>query len=63
MPAKNRPGRLRRVLEKVIEALVGPALRLTTDPAKGGRVFMRLFGRTMAEPSAQLQTMLHEQVR
>lgn len=48
-------------LERVLEALVGPALRLTTDPAKGGRVFMRLFGRTMAEPSVQLQTMLNEQ--
>ena len=48
-------------LEKVLEAFVGPALRLTTDPAKGGKVFMRLFGRTIAEPSEHLQTMLNEQ--
>ncbi len=48
-------------LEAVLEAFVGPALRLTTDPAKGGRVFMRLYGRTMAEPSEHLQMMLNEQ--
>ncbi len=46
-------------LEKLIEAFVGPALRLTTDPAKGGKVFMRLFGRTLAEPSEYLQKMLN----
>lgn len=54
-------GRRLLPLEKVLEAFVGPALRLTTDPAKGGKVFMRLFGRTIAEPSAYLQTMLNEQ--
>ncbi|HWH70987.1 MAG TPA: TetR/AcrR family transcriptional regulator [Candidatus Sulfotelmatobacter sp.] len=48
-------------LEPVLEAFVGPALRLTTDAAKGGKVFMRLFGRTMAEPSESLQAMLNEQ--
>ena len=48
-------------LEEILEAFVGPALRLTTDPAKGGRVFVRLFGRTMAEPSEQLQTMLNDE--
>jgi AcrR family transcriptional regulator len=48
-------------LEGVLEAFVGPALRLTTTPEKGGRVFMRLFGRTIAEPSEQLQRMLNEQ--
>ncbi|MFN7140846.1 MAG: TetR/AcrR family transcriptional regulator [Limisphaerales bacterium] len=48
-------------LEKVIEALVGPALRLSRDPNKGGRVVMRLFGRTIAEPSEQLQRLIHQQ--
>jgi len=44
-------------LEKVIEALVGPALRLSRDAAQGGPVVTRLFGRTIAEPSGQLQRM------
>lgn len=45
-------------LEKVIEAFIAPALRLRTDPAKGGKVFMRLLGRTLAEPSPYLAMML-----
>ncbi len=48
-------------LEGVLEAFIGPALRMTTDPAKGGKVFVRLFGRTMAEPSERLQAMLNDQ--
>lgn len=48
-------------LEAVLEAFVGPALRLSRDHAKGGRVFTRLFGRTIAEPSDSLQQMLNEQ--
>jgi len=47
-------------LEQVLEAFVGPALRLTTDPAKGGKVFMRLFGRTLAEPSEYLQKVMNQ---
>ena len=48
-------------VEKVLEALVGPALRLARDPAKGGPVVMRLFGRTIAEPSEYLQRLLNDQ--
>ncbi len=48
-------------LEAVLEAFVGPALRLTAEPGMGGKVFMRLFGRTIAEPSEPLQAMLNEQ--
>jgi AcrR family transcriptional regulator len=48
-------------LEGVIEALVGPALRLSRDEARGGQVFMRLLGRTVAEPSESLQKMLNQQ--
>lgn len=48
-------------VERVLEALVGPALRLARDPAKGGPVVMRLFGRTIAEPSEYLQRLLNEQ--
>jgi AcrR family transcriptional regulator len=46
-------------VEAVIEALVGPALRLASDPT--GRGLMRLFGRTLAEPSEYLQKLLNEQ--
>ncbi len=48
-------------LEAVLEAFIAPALRLTTDPAKGGKVFVRLFGRSVAEPSEHLQAILNEQ--
>ncbi|MBM3758004.1 MAG: TetR/AcrR family transcriptional regulator [Acidobacteria bacterium] len=47
-------------LEEVIEALVGPALRLARDSAKGP-VVMRLYGRTVAEPGEHLQKMLSHQ--
>ena len=43
-------------LEKVLEALVGPALRLARGP--GGPVVMRLFGRLLAEPSESMQRMM-----
>jgi AcrR family transcriptional regulator len=48
-------------LERVLEAFVGPSLRMISSPAKGGKVFVRLFGRTITEPSEQLQRMLNEQ--
>lgn len=48
-------------LEEIVEALIGPALRLARDPAKGGSVVMRLFGRTIAEPTESLQRLLREQ--
>lgn len=48
-------------LEAVIQALIEPALLLARDPSKGGPDVMRLFGRTIAEPSAELQQMLHQQ--
>ena len=48
-------------LEQILEAFVGPALRLTTGPADAGKAFVRLFGRTIAEPSEHLQSMLNEQ--
>src|SRR5689334_21048676 len=43
-------------LEGVLEAFVGPALRMTNAPASGGKAFVRLFGRTIAEPSEHLQS-------
>tara|TARA_B100001123_G_C15228733_1_gene994243 strand:+ start:777 stop:1412 length:636 start_codon:yes stop_codon:yes gene_type:complete len=55
--------RTRRVpLEKILEALVGPALRLSRDPSKGGREFMRLLGRCFTEPDEKIQAMLNRQV-
>jgi AcrR family transcriptional regulator len=38
-------------LEKILEAFVGPPLRLHRDTDRGGPVFMRLLGRTLTEPS------------
>ena len=48
-------------LPKVLEALVGPALRLSRDPERGGTVFMRLLGRCVLEPDETIQTMLNHQ--
>jgi AcrR family transcriptional regulator len=48
-------------LEPVVEALVGPPLRLIKDPERGGEVFMRLLGRILPEPDEPLQTLLAEQ--
>lgn len=48
-------GRRKVSLEKVIESMVGPALRLSRDETKGGRVFMRLLGRLVLEPDARVQ--------
>ena len=48
-------------LEDLIEALIGPALRLARDPDKGGPVVLRLFGRIVAEPSEFLGRVLRDQ--
>jgi AcrR family transcriptional regulator len=48
-------------LEVLIEALIGPALRLARDPDKGGPVVLRLFGRIVAEPSEFLGRVLRDQ--
>lgn len=36
---------------KIVEAFFGEALRAASDETRGGKVFMRLFGRTLTEPS------------
>jgi len=38
-------------LEGILEAFVGPPLRLHRDTDRGGPTFMRLLGRTLTEPS------------
>jgi AcrR family transcriptional regulator len=48
-------------LEGVVEALVGPPLRLIKDPSRGGEVFMRLLGRLLPEPDEGLQSLLTAQ--
>ncbi|HAV61566.1 MAG TPA: TetR family transcriptional regulator [Verrucomicrobiales bacterium] len=42
-------------LERVVEALVGPPLRLSRDPENGGEQFMRLIGRTFADADGNVR--------
>jgi AcrR family transcriptional regulator len=48
-------------VEEVLRALVEPALRMARDPDKGGPAVVRLFGRTIAEPSEMLQKLLAQE--
>ena len=48
-------------MRPVLEALIGPALRLSRDPDRGGPVFMRLVGRRYTEPDEAWHAMLNEQ--
>ncbi|MGB0579456.1 MAG: efflux transporter outer membrane subunit, partial [Limisphaerales bacterium] len=48
-------------LEPIIESMIRPALKLARDPDQGGPDVMRLFGRTIAEPSDELQAMVNSQ--
>ena len=58
---ERKSGKRAVPLLKVLEALVGPALRLSRDPQQGGAVFMRLLGRCVLEPDEKIQTMLNQQ--
>lgn len=42
-------------LERLIEAFIGPPLELSRDREYGGEHFIRLLGRTYAEPTEKLQ--------
>tara|TARA_B100001250_G_scaffold270413_1_gene233391 strand:+ start:1167 stop:1796 length:630 start_codon:yes stop_codon:yes gene_type:complete len=55
---QKEAGRKKVRLEYVIEAMVGPALRLSRNKNKGGRIFMRLLGRLVLEPDARIQNLL-----
>jgi AcrR family transcriptional regulator len=44
-------------LEGVLEALVGPPLRLSSDPGGGGEAFFKLVGRIHSEPRPEAQAM------
>ena len=50
-------------LEAVLEALVGPPLRLHRDDGRGGPQFMRLMGRTLTEPTDNIQEIFVRQFR
>lgn len=52
----NAPDRL----ERIIEALVAPPLRLSRDREAGGAQFMKLIGRTFAEADDRLRQMFFE---
>ncbi len=55
---QKEAGREKVRLENIIEAMVGPALRLSRDENKRGRIFMRLLGRLVLEPDARIQNLL-----
>jgi AcrR family transcriptional regulator len=49
--------------EKIIEAMVAPALQVSRDPLRGGAVFLRLLGRAFSEPSEYMRAFLPAQYR
>lgn len=42
-------------VEAILTTYIDPALRVSRDPARGGMVFMRLLGRSYAEPNEQIR--------
>jgi len=52
-----------RNLEAIVEAFVGPPLRMSRDPERGGPAFMRLLGHAMTQPSEQIRQIFTEQFR
>jgi AcrR family transcriptional regulator len=48
-------------VERILECLMAPTLRLSRDPQRGGPAFMRLLGRTLMDPDEQLQGLLLRQ--
>jgi AcrR family transcriptional regulator len=57
----SRAGGKTPSLPRLLEALVGPPLRLSRDRKRGGERFMKLLGRTFTDPNDQLQEMLFAQ--
>lgn len=53
---ETRAGRRRLPLEALLEAFVGPALRMADTVPGGGESFARLMGRTFIEPDRELHT-------
>lgn len=59
--AEAAAGKKHPPIEAVLTALVAPALRLSRDRRRGGRVFMRLLGRVFNDPGEKLQRLFCEQ--
>ena len=49
--------------EKIIEAMVAPAMQVSRDPLRGGARFLRLLGRAFSEPADSMRELLPEQYR
>jgi AcrR family transcriptional regulator len=49
--------------ERIIEAMVAPALQVSRDPVKGGAVFLCLLGRAFSEPAQYMRAFLPAQYR
>ncbi len=47
--------------EKILTAMLIPALRLARDPERGGKNFLRLLGRAYADPAPFIRRFLSEQ--
>ena len=48
-------------MEQIVDAFVGPVLRLSRDRSRGGRVFMRLFGYALSQPDSALRDFIGAQ--
>ena len=47
--------------DRILSALLIPALKLARDPARGGKNFLRLLGRAYADPAPFIRRFLAEQ--
>ncbi len=59
--AQRDAGEREPEIEKIIEAFVGPALRMSRDP--GGMRFIQLFGRTLSQRNDDIHRMFTDQFR
>ncbi|GAB4353921.1 MAG: hypothetical protein Kow006_19400 [Gammaproteobacteria bacterium] len=53
-------------VEAILTTFIEPALQASRDPARGGMVFMRLLGRSYAEPNEQIRRFmpgLYEEIK
>lgn len=50
-------------LAAVLDALIGPAIRMSGDAGQGGEVFMALAGRLFSEPNERVQEVFNSQFR
>ena len=48
-------------LEKILEAFVGPPIRLSRDPERAGALFMRLLGRAFTDPRDRTRQIVYDQ--